>query len=554
GVLDIYEAQGDVYNIAHVSDQLGVCLGALGRLAEATVYFERARLRWEKLDHKTFLLQTLNNLGKLYYEQGNHQQAEEVLGQALAPHLGSDLDQAYLLASLADVQRDRGDFQKALEIYEQSLELSRKPDDAYLVIYNLDAMANTHRLMGDLNAAERLAAQAAAEAQERGGVYELGLCQITRGLILRDRGQLGEAATALEKAVELLKKGDAKRELARAYFHLAEAYYSQRRRRAALECLEIIAKLVEQLGYHHFLVVEAQRAPLLVQYGAANKVADGFYTRLLKQTKVTQASGEAEPAAEGEAGRLPKIEAFCFGHLRVCLDGREVSDLEWRSEKSKEMFFFFIANPRPLRREEIVAAIWPDLPEDKTSSAFHSNLYRLRKALHPECIVKDGGRYLLNPQGSFWYDVNEFHQALQEAEAAPEDSQERVSLLERAAALYKGAFAQDFYAEWVDPLRWQLEEQHLRLLASLAGAYFDRGDHNRSSGLCQQILALDEFNEAAWYRLLQSYLASGEVEAAKFAYRRYADLLRDNLQGEPSQQFRQLMRELAATKGPATSK
>jgi DNA-binding SARP family transcriptional activator len=150
--------------------------------------------------------------------------------------------------------------------------------------------------------------------------------------------------------------------------------------------------------------------------------------------------------------------------------------------------------------------------------------------------------------------MNEFQRALQDAEAASGDDQERLSLLERAAALYKGAFAQDFYAEWVDPVRWQLEEQHLRLLASLAGAYFDRGDHKRSVDLCQRILALDEFNEAAWYRLLQSYLASGEIEAAKFAYRRYADLLRDNLQGEPSEQFRQLMRELAATKGPTATK
>jgi DNA-binding SARP family transcriptional activator len=318
----------------------------------------------------------------------------------------------------------------------------------------------------------------------------------------------------------------------------------------------MIAKLVEQLGYHHFLVVEAQRAPLLVQYGAANKVADGFYARLLKQIKVSQATSESDQAEEEAptAGRLPKIEAFSFGHLRVCLEGREVSDLEWRSEKSKEMFLFFLSNPRPLRREEIVTAIWPDLPEDKTSSAFHSNLYRLRKALYQECIVKDSGCYLLNPQGNFRYDVNEFHRALQEAEAAPKDGQERLSLLERAAALYKGAFAQDLYAEWVDPLRWQLEEQHLRLLASLAGAYFDRGDHKRSAELCQQVLALDEFNEAAWYRLLQSYLASGEVEATKFSYRRYSDLLRDNLQGEPPEQFQQLMRELAATKKPATVK
>src|SRR3972149_5783813 len=44
-VLDIYQAQGDAYNIAHVSDKLGVTLASLGRLGEAAGNFERARLR-----------------------------------------------------------------------------------------------------------------------------------------------------------------------------------------------------------------------------------------------------------------------------------------------------------------------------------------------------------------------------------------------------------------------------------------------------------------------------------------------------------------------------
>jgi DNA-binding SARP family transcriptional activator len=405
--------------------------------------------------------------------------------------------------------------------------------------------------MGDLNAAEPLVKQATAEAEERGGVYELGLCQITQGLILRDRGQLHEAAACLERAVELLKKGDAKRELARAYFHLAETYYTLRRRRAALECLEVIAGLVQQLGYHHFLVVEAQRAPLLVQYGAANKVADGFYARLLKQIKASPAPRESDQAEEEgpAARRLPRIEAYAFGHLRVYLDGREVSDLEWRSEKSKEMFLFFLANPRPLRKEEVVAALWPEIPEDKTNSAFHSNLYRLRQALHPECIVKDSGCYILNPEGDFWFDVQEFQQILHDAEALPKESDARLAALERAAALYTGGFASDFYAEWVDSLRWQLEEQYLRLLATLAAIYHDRHDYSRSAELCQQILTLDEFNEAAWYRLLKNYVASGEMEAAKFSYRRYLELLRDNLGGNPSQQIQELMRHLLRAEG-----
>jgi ATP/maltotriose-dependent transcriptional regulator MalT/DNA-binding SARP family transcriptional activator len=549
GVLDLYEAQGDLYNIAHVNDQLGTGLALSGQLSEAATHLERARPRWAKLGNEPRILQTLNNLGNLYYLQGDYGRAEEMFREALqkGAKTESRWTKGYVLQSLGDIQRDRGDFQGALELYRQSLALAQEMDEAYLILLNLDGSANAHRLMGALDGAEAMTRLAAAEAEERGGVYELGLCQLTRGLILRDRGQLHEATACLERAVELLKKGDAKREMARAYFHLAETCYTLRRRRMALEYLEVVARLVEELGYHDFLVVEARRGPLLVQYGAANKLADGFYARLLSQLKAKAPLTEGTSAEEGPSeGRLPHIEAFGFGHLRVCLEGREVSDLEWRSEKSKEMFFFLLSNPQALRKEEIVAALWPDLPPDKTNSVFHSNLYRLRQALYLDCVVKDGGHYRLHPQGRFWYDVQGFQQALQEAEGSAKESEQRLSLLERAKELYRGAFAQDCYTEWVEPLRWQLEEQYLRLLATLTAIYHDSGDCSRSSELCQQILAVDEFNEAAWYSLLQNHIASGEVEAAKFSYRRYAQMLRENLEGAPPEPLQRLMRDLTS--------
>jgi len=546
--LEVYEAQGDVYNIAHVNNELGTALVYLGRLAEAAAYFERACARWIKLGNYQRLVFSQNNLGNLYYLQGEEEQAEELFQQALekASEIGAVAVKAYLLASLADIRRDQGRFKDALDLFKRSMELARDLDEARLAIYNLHAMANTYRLMGDLNTAEALASHVAAEAEERGGLFEVGLSQFSHGLILRDRQQLEEAISCLERAVDAFKRGGAKRELALTYFHLAEACYSLRRRRMALECLEMTAHLAEQLGFHYFLTVEARRAPQVIQYGAANKIAGGFYTRLLKETKTVESAATASEQGDtaDTPGRLPTIEAYGFGHLRATVDGREVSDLEWRSEKSKEMFFYFLAHPQPLRKEEVVAALWPDNPEDKANSAFHSNLYRLRQALHPECLVKEGGRYVLNPQGRFWYDVQEFEKLARDSEALPKDSGERLPLLEKALSLYLGPFAQDFYAEWTDTIRWHLEEQHLRLLASLAAAHAERGEYPRSIELCQRILVADELNEAAWYRLMSNYLAAGEIEAAKFCYRRYSELLWDNLEGEPLEQFQQLMRQV----------
>ena len=552
GVLDVYEAKGDTYSIASVSEHLGVVLALLGRIAEAAVYFERSRQGWLKLGNDGRLVQTINNLGVLYYLQGDFSQADSLLRQGLerVAHLASPRVEVHLRISLADIKRDMGEYSLALEMYREALEMARMTDEAVLLIYTADAIANTYRLMGDVPNCEAWAQRATAEAEERGGTLELGLCATTLGLIQRDSGDLKEATAALERATGLLRESDAKRELATALFHLAGVHFSLKRKKLALEALDQVAKLVSELGYDHFVQIEASRNPLLVQYAAANKLAGGYFGRLLKTMKGARQAAlpvqmEAPSAEAGsEAGSEAGIRAFGFGNLRIEIGGREITDLEWRSEKSKEMFFFFLCNRRPLRKEEIVAALWPDLPDDKTTSAFHSNMYRLRKALYAECIAKDSGRYILDPRGRFAFDVERFQQLLAEADGLPKGSPEAISVMEKALELYLGQFAMDFYSEWAETLRWQLGEQHMGLLTTLAALYGDQKEYKRSADLCQRIIELDEYNEAAWYRLMGNYIHSGQLEAAKFCYKRYAQVLTADDLGEEVPEFEELQREI----------
>ena len=545
-VLDVYQAQGDTHNIAHVSDQLGVTLANLGNLSEAVGHLERARVRWVKLGNDERLIQTLTNLGMLYYCQGELDRAEEVTRQALekARERRSDYAEAYLLDSLASIYRSRGDLVQALEHYRRSLMLAHEIDDSYLTITVMDALANAQRLGGDIADAEGTAKQAAAEAEKRGGVFEQGICTATTGLIQRDRGQLKEASASLERAIALLKEAGAKRELTKAYFHLGEVYFSMKRKRLALDCLETVAALVRELGYDHFLHMEAARATLLVQYAAANKLADGYYARMLKTVKAVVAVPVAASEEAEEGASAAGVAAFGFGHLRVEMNGREVTDLEWRSEKSKEMFFFFLSQKRPLRREEIVNALWPDMPDEKTSSLFHSNLYRLRQALYPECIAKESGRYILDPQASFRYDADDFQEALKQAEPLSPASDEAIALMEKALSLHTGPFGQDFYSEWVESLRWQMEEQHMRLLTTMATAYTERGEYGRSADLCQKILEIDEYNEAAWYRLMSNYVLGDQMEAAAFCYRKYVDIVSEGVGDEDIPEFDDICKEI----------
>lgn len=546
-VVDLYEAQGDAYNIAHTSGELGASLALMGRLPEAASYMERARQVWTQTDNTHFLVQALTNLGVVYHLQGDLENAEATFGHGLESARASNDVQGeiYLMASLADIHREKAEYQQALGEYSRCLEDAWAINDAYILIYVMDATANTYRLMGDITNAGSWAARAMAEAEKTEGALEMGICLITQGLIARQQGELKEAADYIEKAVPYLKEKDARRELAAAYFHAAGVYFSLKKKRMALDYLEMAAAMAKELGYDHFLLVEAGRNPLLVQYGAANKAADGYYGRMKKQMKGIAMPEEGEDAVAGND--TPTVTAFGFGHAQVEYNGHEVSDLEWRSEKSREMFFFFLCNRRGLRKEEIVAALWPDLPDAKTTSAFHSNMYRLRKALFQDVIAKESGRYLLDPNAAFVFDVEQFQKAQEAAAAAPPASEEAIGHLERAIAMYRGQFAPDFYSEWAETLRWQFEEQYMSLLGGLAGAYSDAGDYKKSADVCQKIIELDEFNDVAWYRLMSNYIRSDQTEAAKYCYNRYVQIISaDEDMADDIADFDDLVKEIAA--------
>ncbi|MEO8456349.1 MAG: tetratricopeptide repeat protein [Chloroflexota bacterium] len=561
-VVNLYEANGDRYNLAVTVFELATALTLGGRLAAGTVYLERARILWTELGNNYYLVQTLNNLGVNYYLQGDLTSAQDTLQQGLviAREMKNTWETVYLITALADVKKEAGEYATALEMYRTALEGSYSASDVYVRVYVLSAIADSHRFAGDLSSAETAVHQAMAEAERAGGTWELGTALLAAGLVKRQQDDTKGAIETLTDAVTNLELKGALRELAIAKFYLGGLYFTLKKKTLALQMLESCAQLVKELGYDHFLVAEAARNPLLVQYASANKIADGYYARMLKLTKTGGAAvppvieredgGELTAPAVDEGTRL--IFAYGLGNLRVELEGREISDLEWRSEKSKEMFFFFLANRTPLRKEEIVTALWPDMAEDKTTSAFHSNMYRLRKALYQDVIAKDSGRYVLDPQARFVYDVEEYQNAIAEANRAAKGSPEAIKLMEKAMDLYKGPFANDLYSEWVQTLRPQLEEQQMSLLGSLAAAYNDAGDYKKSGAISQRIIELDEFNEQAWYRLMSNYIQSGNAEAARYCYTRYVKIISEDDPDETGiPDFEEIVQELAPKKRSA---
>ena len=133
-----------------------------------------------------------------------------------------------------------------------------------------------------------------------------------------------------------------------------------------------------------------------------------------------------------------------------------------------------------------------------------------------------------------------------EAEAArrAREFERCIEAYEQAIALYRGDFMQGSYDEWVDEQRSYYQEQHLRMLESLAAVAQKMQEWPRSLDLAHRILHADPFREDIHCMIMRAHAALGNRVAVKEQYESLSRLLRKELGVEPAADTQKIYREL----------
>ncbi len=547
----------DVGQIAAVHNSLGITYKCLGQLAKANMHFEQAREGWQKAKNYGSLALTLNNIGLIYQHQGQYDLALDTLRSGLekARETGYLRAEALILISMAEVLRDLDLYDDALRIYYEGLELARQVMEAYYVAYATAGIGETYRLLGDRDKAEVLLKEAISQAEEQERSYEVPLFATQLGIIEYERGRYKTAVAILDNACERLKDMGDKGALAKAYFHLAQASFLSKKYEMAIDWLEKASDLADELGYEDFLAVEGRNSALLIQYGASKGVGGERFVRIIEKIRRRHDSNRRLAATKVSVGPCvttqPDIKACALGESRVLANSRPISEEEWRSNKAKEMFFYLLCRGIGQRREQVTAALWPDLSSAKATSNFHINLYRARRAVSPGIFTLEQGRYKLNPDLNIWFDVAEFEGLLSEAENLPAGSEARTANLERAVELYRGPFMEEFYSEWAEMRRRELEDKYLKALSLLANSYGDKGEYDRAIALLEKFIAIDLYQDEIYCQIMEWHLAVGDKVSASRTYKRYFDTVADEMELVPPARMLELHKRILMGKETA---
>ncbi len=234
-----------------------------------------------------------------------------------------------------------------------------------------------------------------------------------------------------------------------------------------------------------------------------------------------------------------------LGKPQVRVNGRVVTQSHWQSASVRDLFFFFLLSPRPLTKEEVGEAFWPDIDPDQLKLRFKNNLYRLRHALGREVILFENNVYFFNRHQDYEYDVEEFDSHISQARIA-ERIDDKIALLRLAVKLWHGTYLQGLDVGWAWPERRRLEQECLEALRQLAELQRLGGDQASALQACRRALEVDPTLEDFHRLAMRLYAERGDKLGVIWQYQSCRTALQAELDIVPSAETEALYQRLTA--------
>src|SRR5512146_207682 len=182
------------------------------------------------------------------------------------------------------------------------------------------------------------------------------------------------------------------------------------------------------------------------------------------------------------------------------------------------------------RRDELLAAFWPELGDDEARRALRQALHYLRRVLGPDVIVGEGDEVTIR-RDALRCDAVVFEQLVQSG-GDPE----------AALTLYQGDFLQGFYVpdvsseyeEWVERTRARLRRRAAAIAWSAAESAEREGDGSRAVERARRACELELDHEAGWRKLMKLQQRLGDRAGALRSFAEVCDRLDKEFGVRPS--------------------
>jgi predicted ATPase/DNA-binding SARP family transcriptional activator len=217
-----------------------------------------------------------------------------------------------------------------------------------------------------------------------------------------------------------------------------------------------------------------------------------------------------------------------FGGLWLERDERPLTGAAAQRRRLVLLAALAAAGQKGMSRDAVVGLLWPEVDEGRARAALSQALYALKRDTGEDELVLGHDVLTLNSD-ILWSDVSEFEHAIARGD------------FEAAANLYNAPFlagvfiseAVDF-EHWLDGVRLRLNQAVEQALGALAIDAESRRDFAAASHWWRRLLGLDALKTRAVLGLMEALVALGDRAEALRTAERYAQRVREDLDGEPN--------------------
>src|SRR5215472_1523846 len=255
------------------------------------------------------------------------------------------------------------------------------------------------------------------------------------------------------------------------------------------------------------------------------------------------AASSAFVSVRGDARPVTNLRLVLLGGFALLLDGREVVP----AADGQRVLARLCVGPRtqlPQPRSVLAERLWTETTVERAQASLRTALWRIRQA-DTRLVATVHDRVRLGSQVGV-----DVHDTLAQAERLLSDHKEVAVEDTRVEPLM-----QDLLPGWDDD--WLLLERervrqiHLHALEALAARLCACGRFHRAVEAGLAAVAAEPLRESAHNALIAAHLGEGNVAEAHRQYRRYGQILWDELRLSPSRTFEQLIARYSRPKIPA---
>lgn len=237
----------------------------------------------------------------------------------------------------------------------------------------------------------------------------------------------------------------------------------------------------------------------------------------------------------------PETEVNMFKRFYFKKDGKEITNIKFRTAKTRELLIYLIQNgDEVVRKETLIQLLWPNVPMENAYDNLYAAIYYLRKVLRELNI---GIHIHTNVQGyvveyhNITCNMMHFEQLYNDISNDLENGRDKFLILKKFNVLkkiYIGDYLEDEPYKWKNNLQEKCRLQFLSIARKIIKCFVDHEKYMEAIIFTKELQMQYPKVDYTYLALMKLYQIVGELGCVTDQYEKLKKMLEEEFGSEPN--------------------